>query len=106
MTVSFRCDPNKYDELLPVIDQQLQRMAEDGPTEEQLEKVKEYARKNYSCAVLTNGWWEYVRYHELREGIDFNKDYLQKVDSLTTDSIRDFCRQLTAAGNRIQVTMK
>ena len=81
-------------------------MAEDGPTEEQLEKVKEYARKNYSCAVLTNGWWEYVRYHELREGIDFNKDYLQKVDSLTTDSIRDFCRQLTAAGNRIQVTMK
>ena len=106
MTVSFRCDPNKYDELLPVIDQQLQRMAAEGPTEEQLEKVKEYARKNYSRAVLTNGWWEYVRYHELREGIDFNKDYLQKVDSLTTDSIRDFCRQLTAPGNRIQVTMK
>uniref|UniRef100_UPI004027FB6E M16 family metallopeptidase n=1 Tax=Prevotella sp. TaxID=59823 RepID=UPI004027FB6E len=106
MTVSFRCDPNKYDELLPVIDQQLQRMAAEGPTEEQLEKVKEYARKNYSRAVLTNGWWEYVRYHELREGIDFNKDYLQKVDSLTTDSIRDFCRQLTTAGNRIQVTMK
>lgn len=106
MTVSFRCDPNKYDELLPVIDQQLQRMAAEGPTEEQLEKVKEYARKNYSRAVFTNGWWEYVRYHELREGIDFNKDYLQKVDSLTTDSIRDFCRQLTAPGNRIQVTMK
>ena len=106
MTVSFRCDPNKYDELLPLIDLHLQRMAAEGPTEEQLQKVKEYARKNYSRAVLTNGWWEYVRYHQLREGIDFNKDYLQKVDSLTTDSIRDFCRQLTAPGNRIQVTMK
>lgn len=106
MTVSFRCDPNKYDELLPLIDLHLQRMAAEGPTEEQLQKVKEYARKNYSRAVLTNGWWEYVRYHQLREGIDFNRDYLQKVDSLTTDSIRDFCRQLTASGNRIQVTMK
>ena len=106
MTVSFRCDPNKYDELLPLIDLHLQRMAAEGPTEEQLQKVKEYARKNYSRAVLTNGWWEYVRYHQLREGIDFNRDYLQKVDSLTTDSIRDFCRQLTAPGNRIQVTMK
>ena len=42
----------------------------------------------------------------LREGIDFDKDYLQKVDSLTTDDIRDFCRQLTSTGNRIQVTMK
>ena len=106
MTVSFRCDPNKYDELLPIIDKQLQIMATDGPTEEQLQKVKEYERKNYNRAVLTNGWWEYVRYHQLREGIDFDKDYLQKVDSLTTDDIRDFCRQLTSTGNRIQVTMK
>ena len=106
MTISFRCDPNKYDELLPIIDQQLQLMAAEGPSEEQLETIKEYERKNYQRAVLTNGWWEYVRYHELREGIDFDKDYLKKVDSLTTDDIRHFCKQLTAPGNRIQVTMK
>ena len=106
MTISFRCDPNKYDELLPIIDQQLQLMAAEGPSEEQLETIKEYERKNYQRAVLTNGWWEYVRYHQLREGIDFNRNYLQKVDSLTTDDIRQFCRQLTAPGNRIQVTMK
>ena len=106
MTVSFRCDPDKYDELLPLIDLNLQRMATEGPTIEQLQKVKEYERKNYQRAVLTNGWWEYVRYHQLREGIDFNRNYLQKVDSLTTDDIRQFCRQLTAPGNRIQVTIK
>ena len=106
MTISFRCDPNKYDELLPIIDQQLQLMAAEGPTEEQLETIKEYERKNYHRAVLTNGWWEYVRYHELREGIDFDKDYLKKVDSLTTKDIRNFCKLLTAPGNRIQVTMK
>ena len=106
MTISFRCDPNKYDELLPIIDQQLQLMAAEGPTEEQLETIKEYERKNYNRAVLTNGWWEYVRYHELREGIDFDKDYLKKVDSLTTNDIRNFCKLLTAPGNRIQVTMK
>ena len=106
MTVSFRCDPDKYDELLPLIDLNLQRMATEGPTIEQLQKVKEYERKNYQRALLTNGWWEYVRYHQQREGIDFNRNYLQKVDSLTTDDIRQFCRQLTAPGNRIQVTMK
>ena len=106
MTISFRCDPNKYDELLPIIDQQLQLMAAEGPTEEKLETIKEYERKNYHRAVLTNGWWEYVRYHELREGIDFDKDYLKKVDSLTTNDIRNFCKLLTAPGNRIQVTMK
>lgn len=106
MTISFRCDPNKYDELLPIIDQQLQLMATEGPSEEQLETIKEYERKNYNRAILTNGWWEYVRYHELREGIDFDKDYLKKVDSLTTNDIRNFCKLLIAPSNRIQVTMK
>ena len=61
---------------------------------------------NYDRAVLTNGWWEYVRYHELRDGIDFNDKYLQKVDRLTPADIRDFCRLITTSGNRIQVTMK
>lgn len=106
MTVNFRCDPNKFEELLPIIDKQLEMMATDGPTQEQLQKVKEYERKNYDRAVLTNGWWEYVRYHELRDGVDFEKDYLKKVNDLTTDDIRDFCKQLMAAKNRIQVTMK
>ena len=106
MTVSFKCDPDKFNELLPIIDEQLQRMAKEGPTQEQLQKVKEYEHKNYDRAVLTNGWWEYVRYHELREGIDFEKDYMKKVDNLTTNDIRDFCKQLMAQKNRIQVTMK
>ncbi len=106
MTVNFRCDPQKYEELLPIIDEQLQRMATEGPTQDQLNKVKEYEHKNYDRAVLTNGWWEYVRYHELRDGIDFEKDYMKKVDNLTTNDIRDFCKQLIAQKNRIQVTMK
>ena len=106
LNVNFRCDPNKFNELLPIIDQQLQLMATNGPTEEQLNDVKKYEHKNYDRAVLTNGWWEYVRYNELRNGIDFDKDYLKKVDSLTPASIRDFCKQLIAAGNRLQVTMK
>ena len=106
MTVNFKCDPDKFSELLPIIDEQLQRMAKEGPTQEQLQKVKEYEHKNYDRAVLTNGWWEYVRYHELRDGIDFEKDYMKKVDNLTTDDIRDFCKQLMAQKNRIQVTMK
>lgn len=106
MNINFRCDPNKFQELLPIIDEQLRRMAKEGPTEEQLKTVQEYEHKNYDRAVLTNGWWEYVRYHELRDGIDFEKDYLKKVDSLTPNDIRDFCKQLIAAKNRIQVTMK
>lgn len=106
MTVNFRCDPDKYEELMPIIDQQLQLMAQNGPTQQQLDKVKEYELKNYDRAVLTNGWWEYVRYHELRDDINFDQDYRSKVESLTTDDIRQFCQSVLQANNRIQVTMK
>lgn len=106
ITINFRCDPVKYTELLPVIDEQLKKMAAEGPSAERLQKVKEYERKNYERAILSNGWWEYVCYHKLAEGVDFGKDYCAKVDALTPKDIQDFCRDILAAGNRVQVTMK
>lgn len=106
ISVNFRCDPDKFDELLPIIDEQLSVMAQNGPSEEQLNKIKQYLVKNYDRAVLTNGWWEYVMYNKLRNGIDFNDNYVNMVNNLTPKDIQDFCKQLVDSHNRIQVTMK
>ena len=106
MTINFRCDPDKYAELLPIIDEQLQLMAKNGPTQAQLDKVKEYEQKNYERVILTNNYWEYVMQHELEEGIDYDHDYMARVNSFTTDDIRDICRLILSQGNRVQVTMK
>lgn len=106
LTISFRCASENYEELIPIIDEQLRLMAENGPTEEQLQKVKEYELKNYDRAILTNGWWEYVRYHELHDGVDFEKNYVRNVNELKTSDIRDFCKALLASDRRIQVTMR
>ena len=105
LTVNVRCNPDMYQEIIPIIDNEFQEMAQNGPTANQLNDVKEYERTNYDRLVLTNGWWEYVRYNEIQNGIDFQKNYLTEVDELTPDSIKDFCRDLLASGNRIQVTM-
>lgn len=106
LTINFRCDPDKYSELIPIIDEQLEKIATEGPSAERLLKVKEYERKNYERAILTNGWWEYVCYNKLANGIDFADNYLSKVDALTPADIKDFCRTLLASKNRVQVTMK
>ena len=106
MTINFRCAPESYNELIGVITDEIAKMAKDGPTASELNRVKEYECKNYDRAVLTNGWWEYVRYHQLRDGIDFNEDYIKNVENLTTDDIRRFCNDLVSANNRIEVTMQ
>lgn len=106
MTIDFRCAPESYEALMPIVEEQLKLMAENGPTDAQLQKVKEYELKNYDRAILTNGWWEYVRYHELHDGIDFGKDYVKLVNELTPADIRNFCKQLLASNQKIIVTMK
>lgn len=106
LTISFRCDPDKYDELLPIIHEQLQLMAEQGPTAEQMDKVKGYEQKNYDRVILTNGYWESVMSNLLADGINMDKDYMKLVNSLTPQDIQDICGQIIAAGNRVLVTMK
>ncbi len=105
MTINFRTAPEKYDELIPIIYEQLKLMAENGPKEQELNKVKEYELKTYDENIVTNGYWEYVQYNRLRLGIDFDTDYKQMVESLTCKDIQDFCRELLKPNNRIQVTM-
>ena len=106
LTISFRCDPDKYAELLPIIHEQLQLMAEQGPTAEQLDKVKGYEQKNYDRIILTNGYWEGVISNLITDGIDMDKDYMKLINSLTPQDIQQFCRLIVEAGNRILVTMK
>ena len=106
LKISFRCDPAKYDELIPIIDEQLRVMAETGPTKEQLDKVKEYEQKNYSRVTLTNKYWRSMMTGLLNNGVDCDTDYMKLMNSITSDDIKDVCRQIVEAGNRIHVTMK
>lgn len=106
LTINFRCAPDNYLSILNEVILQLHNLAANGPTEELLQNIKEYERKYYNRIILTNGWWEYVCYHKLADGVDFNDSYLERIDALTTQDIQSLCQTIIDAGNRIQVTMK
>ena len=103
--INFRTDPEKYDDLIPIIYEQLYAMAANGPDEKDLQKVKEYELKTYGQAKVMNSYWEDVKYNELRYGIDSDRDYCKRIEALTTEDIRLLCRQLMASNRCIQVTM-
>lgn len=105
MSISFSTDPEQYAKLIPIIYQQLDSMALNGPKPTELEKVKEYEKKTYGQLVVNNDYWEYIKYNELRNFIDFDKDYLKLVESLTVEDIKQTAKQLLAPNNKIQVTM-
>ncbi len=105
MKISFRTDPSKYKELIPIVYAQLEEMAAKGPSQTNLNKVKEYEVKTYGQAEVLNDYWQYIMYNDLFNGLDMDKNYVQRVKALTVDSIRDFAKQILKQKRRIEVTM-
>lgn len=106
MKISFRTDPAKYADLIPLIYAALDSVAGEGPSQEHLDRVKEYEAKTYGQVKIMNNYWEYVMCEQLAHGIDTDEDYVGRVRAVTREDVRDFARRLFAERRRIEVTMQ
>jgi zinc protease len=105
LRISYNADPERYDELNPIIYQQLANIAKDGPAASSLNKVKEYLVKQYQQAAITNDYWSYVIWHELDDDADFDKDYCKMVEEMTAEKVQRMAQRLLDAQRCIEVTM-
>ena len=103
--ISYNADPDRYHELNPLVYSQLRHIAEHGPAEESMGKIKEYLLKQYDQAAITNDYWSYIIWHELDDDADFDKDYCQMVRQMTARQVQEMAQRLLAAKRRIEVTM-
>ena len=98
-------DPKRYQELNPIIYQQLQHIAQNGPSVSSMQKVKEYLLKQYAQAVITNDYWSYIIWHEIDDDTDFDRDYCKMVEEIKPEDVQHMAQLLLAAKRRIEVTM-
>jgi len=105
LTISFRTDPAKYADLIPIIYRELDVMAKQGPSPETLSKIKNYLIKTYLQNLLTNEYWDYVIYNQLYRDIDFYVGYDSMVNKLTVNDVKEFAQKLLMQKHRIEVTM-
>ena len=105
MKISYNADPSRYDELNPIIYQQLQNIAQYGPAATSVQKVKQYLIKQYAQAAITNDYWSYIIWHEIDDDTDFDRDYCKMVSDVTVADIQRMAQRLLAAKRCIEVTM-
>ena len=105
LRISYNADPSRYEELNPIIYQQLKNIAERGPIESSVQKVREYLIKQYDQVAITNDYWNYVIWHELDDDADFDLDYCKMCEQMTARDIQQVAQQLLNSGCRIEVTM-
>jgi zinc protease len=105
MKISYNADPDRYEELNPIIYQQLEYVAKNGPEASSMDKVKKYLVKQYQQAAVTNDYWSYVIWHELDDDTDFDTGYCDMVNQMTAQQVQQMARRLIEARRCIEVTM-
>jgi zinc protease len=105
LQIIYQTDPIKKEKLNALIDQLVMKMAAEGPTPEQLQKIREYMVKNYNDNLKENSYWMGALDEYYYTGTDFNTDYLNVVNSITVDDVKAFANDLIKQGNKVTVVM-
>ena len=106
LVVSFETDPLKADKLIGIVHAEIKKMVENGPSEADLQKAKEYFLKQRQEDMKENSWWmsrmdDYYFYN-----LDFLTGYDDKVNALNVQSVHDYAKKVLTQGNVVQVVMR
>lgn len=105
LRIAYNADPKRYEELNPLVYQQLNNIAEKGPSESSMQKIRTFLAKQYDQVAITNDYWSYVIWHELEDNADFDKDYKTLVKQVTPQEVKEMASKFLQSGYRVEVTM-
>lgn len=103
--IIFDTAPAKKDKLMKIIFAEAENLGKIGPSEANLNKVKEYMLKKYKEDLKENKFWLGSINEYLFTGVDMMKDYEKVVNSITTKDIQTFAGELLKQKNQVEVTM-
>ncbi len=105
MQIMFQTDPEKREHLTGMAIDLLAKYAEEGPRQQDLDKVREYMLKKFTESQKENSYWDGLMYNYVTLGYDKQKDYEKTLRSITTTDLKKFAKTLLKQGNEIEISM-
>ena len=105
LLVMFQTAPELREKLTGMAIDLLNKFAEEGPRQQDLDKVREYMLKKYAENQKENAYWGNQMQNYVIDGFDGYKDYEKTLNSITTDDLKKFAKSLLKQGNQIEVSM-
>ncbi|MGL5937644.1 MAG: M16 family metallopeptidase [Phocaeicola sp.] len=105
LQINFDTNPEKREHLTNVVLTELNKFAKEGPSADNLKKVKEYMLKQYHENQKENSYWVNILDKYYWEGMDLSSQYEAMVNSITADELRGFIKKFLAQKNQIEVSM-
>ncbi|HXR85155.1 MAG TPA: insulinase family protein [Hanamia sp.] len=101
--LTLPCGPEKVDTLLKAANAEIQSLIKNGPSRENLEKVKKQWKEKHKVDIKENGTWlsELQSFYFPGDNPDYFINYDKYVDALTQKEIQDAAKLLLTTKNVI-----
>ncbi len=104
--VYFDCKPALCDRLRELSIEGFRKLADEGPTEEELAAAKLNLQKNLPESRQRNNWWLNSIELYLTYGVDRDAAYEDAINNLSADSIKALAQEILSQENFIELVMK
>ncbi|MBQ1680468.1 MAG: insulinase family protein, partial [Bacteroidales bacterium] len=105
LQIVYQTSPESYERLNKRIEELLAEFVQNGPSQENMQKVKDYLHKTYQDNLRQNGYWSGEMYYWNKFGIDEVTDYEKVLDSITTEDVRKALDNILKQRNQTRVIM-
>lgn len=106
LSMQFECDPDKAAYLKSLLYTETDKLMQEAPTQEELDKVTANLRNNYEQSKLHNNYWMNVLQNYYVEGRDLTdpKNFETVLDKLTVKDIQAFAKKLFRKADVVDLT--
>ena len=103
--IVFDTAPEKREKMMEIIFAEIDNLAKNGPSQENVNKVKEFMLKKHAEMLKENSYWLNSLDELVYSGLNTLEGYEETVKGITPDDIRKFAADLFGQGNEVEVSM-
>ena len=106
--VSFGSAPERVDELVAAMFEEISKLQNEGPTEEDLLQARQIMRREWETNLRENGYWLNALENAARFGEDPRRPLTtnQRIDAITAAAVQAAARRYLRSDNYVQVTLQ
>lgn len=106
LQIFFDTDPAKWKQMNDIVHQEIKRITEEGPREEDFVKTQQNMLKRFAERQNENSYWLNVIDVYYSKGFDAFTHYEETLKGITPEKIKAFANQLIEQGNAAEIVME
>ena len=105
LLITFDTKPEIADQARAALIPEIEKIAAEGVTDEEMSKIKEYMLKERADAIKQNGNWMSWMISREMLGVDMTTGYEEIVTNLSSEDIKALAAKILADGNQLRLIM-